>query len=327
MSDNIDYDELDRAIAESQKNSAAKAAAAKSASRTSSKTTAKPKAAATKAPAKATPVKINRAPATPVISTPAQDLNKNFPPRRRVYMDFIGRPRNNIQNNAVRLKAPAEDEAPRKVAHFAAATPDMPNYRVANSRQPIHAQSIPAKPLMRKATPAPSVQAKPVSRQPELPKAPVRRVIPSAPAITKTVAKPVQAAPKPVQKPAPTPEMQQTAAAAAEAAQALEAGPRTPNANNYSIGVRSPYIRNDAKVSKRPLNGDASEYVQDDKIEKNEYPEQPEKTKKKKTRSKHTVKKDKQKNTSWYWPILVVLIVAAGGGLGYLLWWILQGAN
>lgn len=323
MSDNIDYDELDRAIAESQKQNAKKITKAP-------KTRATSTAPSTKKTARAK-VTVNRTPA-PVAAKPAsavtQDLSQNFPPRRRVYMDFIGKPRrqNTAEVSTVRLKQP-ETEAPRRVAHFATATPGMPSYRVANSHQPVRAQAIPTNPVVRKAAPVSSV--KPASKQIVVPKIQTRTVAPAAPAVTKVAAKPVAPALKPEIKPEPVAkaEPSQTAIAASNVVKTIEHGPTAPNANNYSLGVRSPYLRQDAKVEKRPLNGDISEFVQDDKIEKNSYPEQTEKPKKKKTHSKHTVKKSEKSNSNWYWPILVILIVAAGGGLGYLLWWILQGAS
>ena len=326
MSDNIDYDELDRAIAESQKLSAAKSAP--KARSTSASTPKKAKTTTT-----ATPKPAPKPAAVPVRTTPvAQVPQQSFPPRRRVYMDFIGRPRNrnNEAESLVRLKAQAAEEkqAPRRVAHFATATPGMPNYRTANSHKIATSQATMPKPIMRKATPAPVTRvqmtsAKPVAQAKPAP-APVAKAAPIIKPVAKPVIKPVAAEPKPIAPHTPS----ATAVAAAEVVKSVEEGPKAPNANNYSIGVRSPYIRNDAKVSKRPLNGDVSEYVQDDKIEKNSYPEKPIKaSSQKKARSKHTVKKNEKSNSSWYWPILVVLIVAAGGGIGYLLWWILQGAS
>jgi hypothetical protein len=319
MSDNIDYDELDRAIAESQKQNAKKVTKAP-------KTRATSTASSTK-PAAKSKVTVNRTPA-PAAAKPApavtQDLSQNFPPRRRVYMDFIGKPRRqNTEVSTVRLKQP-EAEAPRRVAHFATATPGMPSYRVANSHQPVRAQSIPTNPVVRKAAPVSSV--KPASKQIVVPKVQTRTVAPAAPTVTKAAAKPVAPAPAPKPEPVAKTEPSQTAVAASNIVKTIEHGPTAPNANNYSLGVRSPYLRQNAKVEKRPLNGDVSEFVQDDKIEKNSYPEQTEKPKKK-THSKHTVKKSEKSNSNWYWPILVILIVAAGGGLGYLLWWILQGAS
>ena len=318
MSDNIDYDELDRAIAESQKQNAKKVTKAPKPRATS--TASAPKAAAQ------TRVTVNRTPAPATRPVVSQDLSQNFPPRRRVYMDFIGKPRRQAapqkaEPSTVRLKeSEAEPAAPKRVAHFATATAGMPSYRVASSHQPIGPQSIPTNPVVRKATPVTKVQ--PASKQVVVPKAPARIVRPSTPAVTRVAAKPAAPAPKPVAKAEPS----QTAIAAANAVKAINHGPTAPDANNYSLGVRSPYLRKDAKVEKRPLNGDISEYVQDDKIEKNVYPEQTETPKKKKTRDKHTVKKTKEKNSSWYWPILVILVVAAGGGLGLLLWWILNNA-
>lgn len=337
MSDNIDYDELDRAIAETQKEAATKAKAPSKTAKTA-KTSTVPKAAT---------IPVNRPQPVQVHQT-AQNLAQNFPPRRRVYMDFIGRPRRTAKNaeaSTVRLKTaetsaqPATQAAkiatPKRVARFATATPGMPSYRVANSHQPIHPQSIPV-PIARKAEPVKSASAMPAYHkatptQPA-PKPAAKQAVPAHPVATKTTARPVSApatakpvVAKPVAQPATAPSA--TATAASHAVESIKKGPTAPNANNYSLGVNSPYLRNNTPVQKRPLNGDVSEYVQDDKIEKNEYPEPKKAASTKKTRSKHTVKKTEKSSSGWYWPILVVLIVAAGGGLGYLLWWVLQGAN
>jgi len=330
MSDNIDYDELDRAIAETQKEAAAKAKATSKATKTA-KTSTIPKAAT---------IPVDRPQPVQVHQT-AQNLAQNFPPRRRVYMDFIGKPRRTAKSaeaSTVRLKtaeastpaaqpasqaAAAKVATPKRVARFATATPGMPSYRVANSHQPIHPQSIPV-PVARKAEPVKSASAMPAYHkatptQPA-PKPVVKQAAPAHPIAAKTATRPVPA-PKPATAPSAT------ATAASHAVESIKKGPTAPNANNYSLGVNSPYLRNNAPVQKRPLNGDVSEYVQDDKIKKNEYPEPKKAASTKKTRSKHTVKKTEKSSSDWYWPILVVLIVAAGGGLGYLLWWVLQGAS
>lgn len=326
MSDNIDYDELDRAIAETHKQTTAKAKAASKTPKAAPASKAAPAPKAAAIPIKRTqPLQIQQ---------PTSNLAQNFPPRRRVYMDFIGRPHRskNTGVDAVRLKnaelaASNTNVAPKKVAHFAAATPGMPSYRVANSHQPARSQSAPA-PVIRKAEPVRPISAMPIYHKASpvaqpTPKPAARQAEPVAarPVITRAAAKPT-----PVAQPAPKAAPSATAVAASHAVETIKQGPTAPNANNYSLGVNSPYLRSNAPVQKRPL-GDVSDFVQDDKIEKNEYPAPKKASSKKKARSKHTVKKTQKSNSNWYWPILVVLIVAAGGGLGYLLWWILQAAN
>jgi len=311
MSDNIDYDELDRAIAESQKQTAQKAKKTRSSSKTAAK-------AAASTPVAAQHVAVSS-------KTNPNLSSQNFPPRRRVYMDFIGKPRHQQSKeepeSTVRLKAAQKEEAPKRVARFATATPSMPSYRVANSHPVTRAQSIPTKPIVRNATPAPKPVEKPTQAKIVVPKPLARKVIPAKPVTTKTVAKAPVSSPAPKAEPTPKPNTNNTAIESA--IKTIERGPTAPNANNYSLGVRSPYLRKDAKVEKRPLSGSASDYVHDDKVEKNVYPERTVKPAKKK-HNKHIVKKNEKNNSSWYWPILVVAIVAAGGGLGYLLWWLLQ---
>lgn len=263
---------------------------------------------------------------------------KAYPPRTR-YMDFIARPRKKAATQSTEPKTipvstastPAA-QTPRRVARFAPASAGMPNYRVASSHVATKPHSIPTKPAIK---PAPTTAVKPVaSTRPVVAVKPLARTsnqtpttkVPAQPverpAITRAAAKP---APKTVISKEEKVQAKNTAAAAEAAVKTIEKKPSSPNANNYSIGVKSPFIRTDAVVEKRPL-GNASEYVSDDKVEKSSHVSDkiaPKVTKSKKTK---VVGKRQAESKSWIWPLIILLIIAAGGGLGYLAFRVLENA-
>ena len=298
MSGKIDYDELDRAVSQ--------------ASRSQSNNTTK---------------------------IGAQDFiaeKKTYAPRTR-YMDFIARPHKKttakaagpkpIQVNTKAAPSAIQPQEPRRVARFAPASAGMPNYRVASSHPATKPHSIPTqpvvKPVARVAKPtAVKAPAQPVAKPTPAVKAPAQPV--AKPAIRKATANP---APRTAQTESEKIQAKNTAAAADAAAKALEKAPSSPNANNYSLGVRSPFIRNDAKVEKRPL-GSGSEFVQDDKVSKNTYQAEKTSVKDKDSKAKKTkVARKKEKNSKgWVWPLIIMLIIAAGGGLGYLAYRVLENA-
>jgi hypothetical protein len=90
-----------------------------------------------------------------------------------------------------------------------------------------------------------------------------------------------------------------------------------PNANNYSLGGKSPFVAN-TKVVKRPLgsnvpDGSASSL----RSTRNVY------SQKSPTRStehikKHVVAQSPKKKSGWLWTLIVLAVIAAGGSLGYL---------
>ena len=91
---------------------------------------------------------------------------------------------------------------------------------------------------------------------------------------------------------------------------------KSPNANNYSLGGRSPFLT-DAKVEKRPLGKNIPETSHSAlKSTKNTYSQ---KTPSKATHAKkHIVTEAPKKHSGWLWALVVLLVIAAGGGLGYL---------
>lgn len=276
-----------------------------------------------------------------------QDLiaqKQSYPPRTR-YMDFISRPHKkvattnlepkNVQVNSIN-QSPAQP--PRRVARFAPAAAGMPNYRIASSHVATKPHSIPAKPVTQ---PAPMPAIKPVTRvvKPtpviKVPAKPVSKPTPATKSLTQPVAKPVarltteKSESKTIQAENSKAQSDNTAIIATTTKEPVQT-PTSPNANNYSIGVRSPFIRNDAKVEKRPL-GTSSEYVQDDKVGKNTYEAEDRKAKDENTRSRKSKKtkvarKKEQKSNGWIWPLIIILIITAGGGLGYLAYRVLENA-
>lgn len=90
----------------------------------------------------------------------------------------------------------------------------------------------------------------------------------------------------------------------------------SPNANNYSLGGRSPFMTN-TKVEKRPLGHNVPETnVSTLHSTKNIYSQKsPSKLNR---HAKHTVTEAPKKHSGWLWTLIVLLVIAAGGGLGYL---------
>ena len=116
------------------------------------------------------------------------------------------------------------------------------------------------------------------------------------------------------QKPNTVPEAAARAKATIEAQNKAEA--EAPNANNYSVGVRSPFLT-DAKIEKRPLGTNIPETsVNNLTSTKNVYSQKS--PIKKKTTKKHTVVQAEHKTSGWVWTLIVLFVIAAGGALGYL---------
>ena len=101
----------------------------------------------------------------------------------------------------------------------------------------------------------------------------------------------------------------------------VKATPRkaeAPDANSYSLGGRSPFLA-DTKVEKRPLGANIPEAnAASIRSTKNVYstksPTKAPATK----RKKHTVTEAPKTHSGWLWTLIVILVIAAGAGLGYL---------
>ncbi len=118
-------------------------------------------------------------------------------------------------------------------------------------------------------------------------------------ATPKPVAKPVI---KPAETPTPKPVKKEEA----------------PNANNYSLGVRSPFLT-DAKVEKHPLGTNIPETSAAAlRSTHNVYSEKSPTKKSLHHKKKQVVAEAPKRHSGWLWALLVVIIIAAGAGLGYL---------
>lgn len=248
------------------------------------------------------------------VSTPAAkpiSAAKKPAVSRGQYIDFVRRPVNHVSNpNAHKITPPAPTpvaEKPHRVMTVPTVSSSMPKYQTKNRTavNPARKSDIVSQPAVRKpvakTTAAPAVRvAKPAQ----------------------TVAKPVAAT---VKKPVVTPKPVTTAKAEApvktEPRKTVPAGsiikpeqiinePRqTSAAENYSIGGKTPF----ANPKKRPLGEISASEL---KSTKNTYSSRSPKTTEKV--KKHTVTESPKQKSGWFWTILTLLIVAAGGGLGFL---------
>ena len=109
---------------------------------------------------------------------------------------------------------------------------------------------------------------------------------------------------------------EETAKATVERPEPVNKATTSPNANNYSLGGRSPFMTN-TKVEKRPLGHNVPETnVSTLHSTKNIYSQKsPSKLNR---HAKHTVTEAPKKHSGWLWTLIVLLVIAAGGGLGYL---------
>ncbi|MDR3298179.1 MAG: hypothetical protein LBT19_02320 [Candidatus Nomurabacteria bacterium] len=97
---------------------------------------------------------------------------------------------------------------------------------------------------------------------------------------------------------------------------------KVPNADNYSLGGRSPFLLADAKVDKRPLGKDVPEsnagairstknvYSQKTPLRSGESQDLP-------GRTVITVSAPKKKS-GWLWAVITLGVIVAGGGVGLL---------
>ena len=152
------------------------------------------------------------------------------------------------------------------------------------------------------------------------PVAPVAKPVAPRPVATKPA--PAVARPSVAQQIQQKQQVAQTKAAPAPAKPAepkpvVKAEPKAPNANNYSLGGRSPFMI-DAKVDKRPLGTNIPETsARTIHSTRNIYSQKDPSTKKHKAK-KHMVTESPKNHSGWFWTFIVLLVIAAGAGLGYL---------
>ena len=94
--------------------------------------------------------------------------------------------------------------------------------------------------------------------------------------------------------------------------------PEAPDANSYSLGGRSPFLV-DTKVEKRPLGNNIPETSMTAvRSTKNIYSQKNPAKAPVTKRKKHTVTEAPKSHSGWLWSLVVLLVIAAGAGLGYL---------
>lgn len=94
--------------------------------------------------------------------------------------------------------------------------------------------------------------------------------------------------------------------------------PEAPDANSYSLGGRSPFLT-DTKVEKRPLGTNIPETnAAAVRSTKNVYSQKNPSKAPVTKRKKHTVTEAPKSHSGWLWSLIVILVIAAGAGLGYL---------
>lgn len=234
----------------------------------------------------------------PAVAKPQQAAKK--PASRGMFMDFAP-----VSSRRIVVKKTIETHSIARVAANPAtkATPAVPRPRVAP------APKLVARPVQ--ARPAAHPVARPVAKP-----APIRaaaQTFPARPAQApvRPVAKPVTA--KPVLKVAEKPAPKITAAKPV-----LRTAEPAPNANNYSLGVRSPFLNTDAKVEKRPLGNNIPETSASALHSTRNVYSQKSALKNTEAAKKHIVTEGGKKKSGWLWALIVLAVIAAGGGLGYL---------
>ena len=143
-----------------------------------------------------------------------------------------------------------------------------------------------------------------------------KQQIAAAKPVAKPAAKPVA---KPVEKPVAKPAVKAEEKPVSKPVERSKKVEKAPNANNYSLGVRSPFMTN-TKVEKRPLGKDIPETsVSNLHSTKNIYSSKsPSKVTGKPAKKKHMVTEAPKKHSGWLWTLLVLFVIGAGAGLGYL---------
>ena len=144
-----------------------------------------------------------------------------------------------------------------------------------------------------------------------------------APEVVEDIPTPVTAPSAPRQSVAA--KIQQTQPRVAATAPKEQPKPKTakkaaeaPDANSYSLGVRSPFL-SDTKVEKRPLGTNIPETSTTAvRSTKNVYSQKNPSKAPVSKHKKHTVTEAPKSHSGWLWSLVVLLVIAAGAGLGYL---------
>ncbi|MBR3164525.1 hypothetical protein IKF15_04500 [Candidatus Saccharibacteria bacterium] len=344
MSDHIDYDELDKAVSEAieaRSNRAAKAPTPLRAPKIIKRPLSAspiPKALAAPAPHSRTTTRrsapapvAQRVSATPAKTTTTRRTAKPAAPKapakkpiptRGIFMDF--RPTNTPNPNVTTVRP--TPKKPTTITHAA-----MPPLRRAT---PATASSMP--PLRRSVSPKQAVVKRPLQTRPTTPitqqAASQNDYTPQPPHSTHATRQPQPLMPRPAYQPqtaprATTPRPLTSLKARLSKTPQTTSQATTPPAKNTEptstsrkpqTYPSSPFIAN-TKVEKRPLGQNAPEIPTHQlKSTKNVYSQKDPTRVNPKVAKKHVVTETPKSHSGWLWAALVLLIIAAGGGLGYL---------
>lgn len=277
-SDNIDYAELDKAVSEAMQ--AQPAQPARPVSRPAAKPVAKP-------------VTVVRRPA-------ARPQNHGH------IMDFAPRGNNqHVITQPLPTRKPVAQSAPaRPVARPVQQRPTVSN--------------IPQRSAARPTTRVAVARKAPAAPEPEYEEEPI--VAPRPTATRQSVAAKIQQkqqrVAEAVPQPAPAKKTEAPKPKAHTAPKPKKA--EAPDANSYSLGGRSPFLA-DTKVEKRPLGSNIPESnAATIRSTKNVYSQKSPTKAPVVKRKKHTVTEAPKSHSGWLWSLVVILVIAAGAGLGYL---------
>ncbi len=251
-------------------------------------------------------IKSNQA-ARPVAKSTSKPVVKNTtaPRPHGQFMDFVRRPANTATKPVARPVVAPTVKTTTAIAKPAAKPVARPVAKPVAHPTPRPVAHPVAKPVAK--TPVHPAAHRAVATHPNVATQIQQRQAKTTPQpATTPTAKPVV---KPVAKPAPKLAEKPIVRKATEE--------KAPNANNYSLGGRSPFLT-DAKVEKHPLGKNIPETSSSAlKSTKNTYSQ---KAPSKATHhaKKHVVTEAPKKHTGWLWALVVLFVLAAGGGLGYL---------
>ena len=317
MSDNIDYDELDKAVSEAIKSRATTTrGAAKPAAKPAAKAPVKPKTSSGPVPIPAVqptaaPKPIAQRPKFMDFARPARSAHRTTKPTS---ITVTSAPKV-ASTRPVAQRPAARHMAQQSVSQRPATQKLVATAPSSHAVQPM--KSAPAHTVSPQIA-AELRQQQLLARKRQLIERKRRELLLKQQQAARKASPQIATAPRRAQNSAQKPNTVADAAARANATLKAQnkAEPEAPNANNYSVGVRSPFLT-DAKIEKRPLGTNIPETsVNNLTSTKNVYSQKS--PIKKKTTKKHTVVQAEHKTSGWVWTLIVLFVIAAGGALGYL---------
>ena len=313
MSDNIDYDELDKAVSEAIKS---RATTTRGAAKPAAKAPVKPKTSSGPVPIPAVqptaaPKPIAQRPKFMDFARPARSAHRATKPTS---ITVTSAPKV-APTRPVTQKPAARHMAQQSVSQRPATQKLVATAPSSHAVQPM--KSAPAHTVSPQIA-AELRQQQLLARKRQLIERKRRELLLKQQQAARKASPQIATAPKLAQNSAQNPNTVAEAAARAKATIEAQnkAEAEAPNANNYSVGVRSPFLT-DAKIEKRPLGTNIPETsVNNLTSTKNVYSQKS--PIKKKTTKKHTVVQAEHKTSGWVWTLIVLFVIAAGGALGYL---------